>query len=168
MPLPLLTDRLGIRAYDPDDATQMHEVLYRDPVAMRYVGGPRTFAETTQQVRGYAEDHVRRGYACWVVEERETGLIVGEAGLHPFDSKGPEIELAYAFGRPFWGRGFATEAARAIVAEGFGDLGLEEIVAVARDENTASLHVLENLGFVQDGRRFAWGHDHPFFRLRRS
>lgn len=165
--LPLLTDRLAIRPYDPDDHEQMHEVLYGDPVAMRLIGGARDPRDTADAVRAYAEMHVREGYAFWVVEERETGLIVGEAGLQPFGGEGPEIELGYAFGASSWGRGFATEAGRAIVAEAFGDLGLDELVAVTRDENAASQRVLEKLGFRATGRRTAWGHDQPFYVLAR-
>lgn len=169
MTLPLVTDRLVIRPYEPDDHEQMHEVLYGDPDAMRFIGGPLTPDETERAVRGYAEAHWRDGYSCWVVEERETGLIVGEAGLQPFDGRRPpptpDVELAYAFGAAHWGRGFATEAARAILAEGFGPLGLERIVAVTRDENLASQHVLDKLGFVRKGRRTAWEHDQPFYVL---
>lgn len=166
MPLPLLTDRLAIRPYDPDDHEQMHEVLYGDPVAMAMIGGAVSPDETARRVRAYAEMHVRRGYACWAVEERETGLLVGEAGLQPFDGGGPEVELAYALGTAYHGRGFATEAGRAVLAEAFGPLGLGEIVAVTRDDNAASRRVLDKLGFVPAGRRTAWGHDQPFFVRR--
>ncbi|MGK2939346.1 MAG: GNAT family N-acetyltransferase [Solirubrobacteraceae bacterium] len=168
MPLPLLTPRLSIRPYDPDDHEQMHEVLYGDPEAMRFIGGPLHPDETARTARRYAEMHVRTGSACWVVEERETGFIVGEAGLEPFDGEGPDVELAYAFGRAHWGRGFATEAGRAILAEGFETLGLSRIVAVTRDGNTASQHVLNKLGFLPAGRRTAWGHDQPYFVLERT
>lgn len=163
MPLPLLTARLAIRPYDPDDAEQMHEVLYGDDDAMRFIGGAVSLDEAKRIARRYAEDHVRAGRSFWVVEERETGFIVGEAGLHPFNDTGPEVELGYAFGVAHWGRGFATEAGRAILAEAFGPLELTRVVAVTRDENVGSQRVLEKLGFVADGRRTAWGHDQPFF-----
>jgi RimJ/RimL family protein N-acetyltransferase len=165
MALPLLTERLAIRPYDPDDHEQMHEVLYGDPAAMRLIGGPLAPEETVKVARRYAEMHWREAYACWVVEERETGLIAGEAGLQPFDGEGPDVELAYAFGCAHWGRGFATEAGRAVLREGFEELGLERIVAVTRDENVASQRVLAKLGFVPAGRRTAWGRDQPFFVL---
>lgn len=172
MPLPLLTPRLAIRPYDPDDHEQMHEVLYGDPEAMRFLNGVVHPDETKRTARHYAEMHVRRGYACWVVEERETGFIVGEAGLQPFGGiespPTPEVELGYAFGSAHWGRGFATEAGRAIIDEAFGDLGLDQLVAVTRDENTASQHVLGKLGFVPAGRRTVWGHDQPYFVLDRG
>lgn len=163
MPLPLLTARLAIRPYDPDDAEQMHEVLYGDPDAMRFVGGAVSLDETQRMARRYAEDHVREGMALWVVEERETGFIVGEAGLHPFDDRGPEIELGCAFGAAHWGKGFATEAGRAILAEAFGPLGLTRVVAVAHDEHVASQRVLAKLGFVAEGRRTVRGHDQRYF-----
>jgi ribosomal-protein-alanine N-acetyltransferase len=168
MPLPLLTPRLAIRPYDPDDHEQMHEVLYGDAEAMQFIGGPLHPDETARTARRYAEMHVRRGYACWVVEERETGCIVGEAGLQPFDGKGPEIELGYAFGHAHQGQGFATEAGRAIIAEGFQEMALDRLVAVTRDENAGSQRVLEKLGFTPAGRRTAWGHDQPFYALDRA
>jgi RimJ/RimL family protein N-acetyltransferase len=97
------------------------------------------------------------------VTENETGAVIGEAGLYPMNGVGPDIELGYALGTPWWGRGYATEAARAILHAAFENLGVERVVAVAKRENTGSLHVLDKLGFRMEGERDAWGARQLFF-----
>jgi RimJ/RimL family protein N-acetyltransferase len=89
--------------------------------------------------------------------------MAGEAGLHPFDGRGPEVELGYAFGPAFWGRGYATEAGEAVLAEAFGPLGIDRVVATTREQNTGSRNVLAKLGFEPAGRRRAWGAEQLFF-----
>jgi RimJ/RimL family protein N-acetyltransferase len=89
--------------------------------------------------------------------------VIGEAGLYPMNGVGPDIELGYALGTPWWGRGYATEAGRAILRAAYEDVGVERVVAVAKRENTASLHVLCKLGFREEGERDAWGSRQVFF-----
>ena len=83
---------------------------------------------------------------------RETGELVGCAGFNAGEAASmplgdAELELGYWIGRPFWGRGFATEAARAVVDRGFSDLGLEGVWAAYFDGNDRSRRVLDKLGF---------------------
>lgn len=163
MPVPFLTPRLAVRPFTVDDAPELHAVLYRDPEAMRFVGGPHTVEATRAGIERYIDQQEAAGYSFWAVEERESGLIAGEAGLFPLSGEGPEVELGYAFGRAYWGRGYATEVAGAIIAEAFGALGLERVVAVAKAENARSLHVLAKLGFRAEGEREAWGQRQLFF-----
>ncbi len=163
MALPIITDRLVLRPYEPEDAEQIHAVLYGDPAAMRLVGGATDLAQARARIEGYMADHEDDGFSFWPVIERESGLIAGEAGLSPFAGAGPEIELGYAFGRTFWGRGYATEAGRAILREAFGPLGLDRVVAVTRQENAGSQRVLAKLRFRPAGRRSVWGAQQLFF-----
>ena len=72
---------------------------------------------------------------------------------------GPDVELTYTLTRAAWGRGYATEAARAVFAWGFDGLALERIVAVAYPQNRASLRVIEKLGMSLVGPRFCYGAD---------
>jgi RimJ/RimL family protein N-acetyltransferase len=93
--------------------------------------------------------------AVW---ERETGQLVGDCSLH-FDTTFGAWELSYGFRRDRWGRGYASEAARACVAYGFDELGVEKIVADVDPANEASARVLEKCGFervgeLDDGRLF--------------
>jgi ribosomal-protein-alanine N-acetyltransferase len=147
MLMPITTERLVLRVYEPDDVARLHEVLFGDPAVRRFTGGPSTLEETRAIVARYIEAHARDGYSYWAVVERDSGDLVGEAGLKPLDDLGPDVELGYAFAEPSWGRGYATEAARAILAEAFGPLGLPRVFATARPENAGSRHVLAKLGF---------------------
>ncbi len=163
MPVPITTPRLVLRAFTPADVSEIHAHLYSDATAMRFIGGPHTLARTRQGIETYIAQQERAGYSFWAVQERETGSIVGEAGLYPFNAVGPDVELGYAFGTPWWGRGYATEAARAMLAEAFGPLGLERVLAVVKHENASSRNVLVKLGFREEGERDAWGSRHVLF-----
>jgi [ribosomal protein S5]-alanine N-acetyltransferase len=166
--VPFVTARLAVRPFDVEDAKQLHAVLYGDPAAMRFLGGPHTLDATVRSLERYVTQQERAGYSFWAVEERETGFIVGEAGLYPFGGQGPEIEVGYALGSPHWGKGYATEVAGGIVDRAFAHLGVDHVVAVAKRENTGSLHVLSKLGFEQRGERDAWGSRQLFFVCERA
>ncbi len=81
----------------------------------------------------------------WAVEDLATGTFAGHCGLRFLDEAG-ETGVYYAFAQPFWGRGLATESARAAIAFGFGVAGLHRIVAYAVPENRASTRVMERIG----------------------
>ena len=168
MSLPIVTARLHLRPYVAADIPRIHAVLYGDERAAKLIGGVSSLDQTRATIEEYIEGQARDGYAFWAVVERATGSIVGEAGLKPFVDGSDDIELGYAFGTASWGRGYATEAGRAILAEAFGALDLPRVVAVTRDENTASQHVLAKLGFVPAGRREVYGSDMPYFALERG
>ena len=76
---------------------------------------------------------------------RAASGIVGHCGLNHLEG-GPEIEIAYLFDEPYWGKGFATEIARAVLERAFSVGGLERIVAVAFPENVASIAVMQRIG----------------------
>ncbi len=83
---------------------------------------------------------------------KSTDTYIGRCGLYPFrDDSGQVIDgsahIAFYIGRPYWGQGFATEAARAFVNHGFMSLGIERIVAGINAENVASIAVVRKLGF---------------------
>jgi ribosomal-protein-alanine N-acetyltransferase len=161
--LPIRTERLTIRAFTLDDVPAIHAALYADAIAMHFIGGPHTVERTRQGIVGYIEHQRHAGYSFWAVELAETGQVIGEAGLYPMNGTGPDIELGYAFGSPWWGRGYATEAAGAILRTAFEELAAPRVVAVAKRENAASLHVLDKLGFRNEGERTAWGIRQLFF-----
>ena len=161
--LPIRTERLTIRAFTLDDVPAIHAALYADAAAMHFIGGPHSLERTRQGIAGYVDHQRAAGYSFWAVVLEDTGELIGEAGLYPMNGTGPDIELGYALGTPWWGRGFATEAAGAIMQAAFDSLGVQRVVAVAKAENTASLHVLDKLGFRNEGERVAWGAQQLFF-----
>jgi len=168
MALPIFTERLAIRPYETGDLAQLHKVLYGDPAAMALLGGARDLAGTRASIERSMLQQELAGHSFWPVFERESGLLVGEAGLFPLAPGGPDIALGYAFGRDFWGQGYATEAGRAALDEGFGPLKLDRIVAITREANTRSRKVLGKLGFRLDSRRHIWGAEQLYFVLDRE
>jgi len=86
-----------------------------------------------------------RGYGQWAVVEKATGDVIGRVGL--FNPEGwPGVELTWVIGRPHWGHGFATEAARAALQWTWGAVDTDRIVSMIRPDNARSIRVAEKLG----------------------
>jgi RimJ/RimL family protein N-acetyltransferase len=166
MRFPIRTERLELRPFAPADAAAML-LVYGDAEVMRYVGTVADAAETQRMLADYAEHQERHGFSFWAVVERASGEVIGDAGLYLLEGRGPQVEVGYTLGRRWWGRGYATEAAAACLAAAFGELGLEEVVAVADAANPASLRVLEKIGMVRSGSRTSHGHEQALFRAGR-
>ena len=98
--------------------------------------------------------------------ERGTGAVIGDAGLWPLEDRGPEVELGYTLGRAWWGRGYATEAARAVADAALAQLRLSELYAIVDAANPPSARVLEKLGMTRVGPQTAYGRPHWRYRLR--
>ncbi|MEE4275659.1 MAG: GNAT family N-acetyltransferase, partial [Thermoleophilia bacterium] len=105
------------------------------------------------RVEGHWRAH---GFGPLAVVERATGGLVGEGGLQLLEG-GPDVELTYTLARSAWGVGYAPEAAAALLAWGFGALGLTRIVGVVYPANTASQRVLEKVGMRRVGLRRCYG-----------
>jgi [ribosomal protein S5]-alanine N-acetyltransferase len=162
----LVTPRLRLRPFAPGDLDAIHPV-YSDPEVMRWVGtGPvADRAATERMLAGYAVHQRRHGFSFWAVIERASQTLIGDAGLHR--TAAGEVELGYTLGQEWWGRGYGTEAGRAWLDAAFGELGMNEVIALAEPPNAASLHVLEKLGMRRDGTRTAFGREHLLYRIRR-
>jgi len=158
-----VTPRLLLRPFAPTDVAIVH-AIYSDPEVMRYVatGHMTDIAQTRRLVDDYTDHQRQHGYSFWAVIEQSSGALIGDAGL--YRTPVGEVELGYTLGRAWWGRGYATEAARTWLRFAFETLGLEEVVALAEPANTASLHVLEKLGMRRSGERLAFGRPHVVFR----
>jgi RimJ/RimL family protein N-acetyltransferase len=168
MPLPIVTERLMMRRYEAGDLHQLHASLYSDDDAMALLGGARDIAGTRAALERSMNQQEVGGFSFWPVIERESGHLIGEAGLFPLSPGGPEIALGYAFAAPYWGKGYATEASRAVLAEAFGPLDLDHVVAITREANLGSRRVLQKLGFRMEGCRHVWGAEQLFFVLERD
>jgi [ribosomal protein S5]-alanine N-acetyltransferase len=126
----------------------------------------RAESETRAMLAAYAAHQAAHGYSFWAVVERESGTLIGDAGLFLSLSSGPEVEVGYTLARSTWGHGYATEAARACLDAAFGPLDLDEVIALVVPDNARSLRVVTRLGMVPDGRRHAYGREHLVFRKR--
>ena len=158
--LPVETDRLRLRSIEPADAEPLFEI-YGDAETMRLVGRtgrPVADLEATRRaVDAILRHHAFHGFGLWAIDEREGAPLIGVAGLAWVEGHGPEVEAAYILRRDRWGRGYATEALRAVLGIGHGELGFERIVALAYEENDASRRVMEKAGMRPDGTLEAYG-----------
>jgi ribosomal-protein-alanine N-acetyltransferase len=133
--------------------------VFGDAEVMRFVGESRRPLDAAAVAASQAvvQEHWRtHGFGPLAVVERAGGRVVGEAGLQVLED-GPDVELTYTFARADWGRGYATEAARAVLRWAFAVLRLPRIVAVARPQNAASLRVMEKAGMLRQGERSCYG-----------
>jgi ribosomal-protein-alanine N-acetyltransferase len=143
------TARLHLRPLEPRDLDDYYERIFADPEVMRTLSGkpvPREAfdARIPQMMLGPWEE---RGFGPWIAVHREDGQVIGHCGVRYWDELGG-VEVFYALARPYWGRGLATEGARASLRFGFEHLGIERIVAATRVDNLASRRVLEKIGMT--------------------
>jgi RimJ/RimL family protein N-acetyltransferase len=151
--LPIATERLTLRPHrleDLDDLARFHS----DAEVVRYVPWPvrdRGATEEALQVKlGQTVLDEPGQWLVLAVELRETGTVIGEVLLKWASER--QGELGFAFARDHHGRGYAAEAARAILGLAFHDLGFHRVTAVCIAENTASARLLQRLGFRQEAR----------------
>jgi RimJ/RimL family protein N-acetyltransferase len=143
------TDRLVIRRLRHDDLDDFY-ALCGDPVAMRYMGDgqPLTAEQTRKWIEVSLANYIERGWGCFAVTTRDNNRLIGFCGFaRPSDRPGV-IELIYAFQPEQWGKGYATEAARAVIDFGFQHAGMIRIEATVNTENDPSKRVLEKAGMV--------------------
>ncbi len=147
----LATPRLLLREYRGGDWKGLLEV-YADPEVGRY----EAVLAGAKEVRGF----IRRSFRLRDEEPRvhyslavETeGRLIGGVRLSIQNREHGEADVAYALNRGFWGRGYATEAVRALLGFGFEKLKLHRIFAACHVENAASIRVLEKAGMTREGR----------------
>jgi RimJ/RimL family protein N-acetyltransferase len=108
-----------------------------------------------------------RGYGMRAVEERATGALVGRVGLH-YPEGWPDREVAWALARPFWGRGYAAEAARAALDEAFGRLHWSRAISLIDPQNTRSIRLAERLGEHLEGQATVRGHRVAVYAIESS
>lgn len=145
------TPRLRIREITTDDVMRLYE-LYRDESVVRYMDS--LFPEPEQEI-AYTEEYIKNvygfyGYGMWVLEEKESGTVIGRAGLEyreGFDG----LELGYMLGVKYQHKGYAYEACSAILAYGVKELGQKEYCSFVNKDNTASIRLCERLGFARNG-----------------
>jgi len=145
------TVRLILRTWRDSDLPLFAE-QNADPVVMRYLVGPLTRAESDDYVAQAVRHLAETGYGKWAVEAPGVAPFIGAVGLSRVKFEAsftPAVEVAWRVHRNYWGRGYATEAARAAIEDGFARIGLNEIVALTTLGNIASQRVMQRLGMTR-------------------
>ena len=157
----LTTERLTLRPFTPDDLDAL-AAIFADPDVTRYISsGVRTREQTAAAITAYSEAWRTQGHGVWAVTETATGRLLGLCGFVD------RAELGYIFGRFAWGRGIATEAARACLRFGFERLSYETIGAGALKDNAGSLRILEKLGMHPTPNAHFDDHGGAYFEIAR-
>jgi RimJ/RimL family protein N-acetyltransferase len=156
----LRTERLLLRRWREADR-EPFAALNADPAVMEHFPATMSRAESDGLVDRIEAAFEERGFALWAVEVAVDGGFAGFVGLAQvrFEARfTPAVEVGWRLARERWGRGYATEAARAVIAFGFEEVGLEEIVSFTAPVNVRSWRVMERLGMTRDP---AGDFDHP-------
>jgi ribosomal-protein-alanine N-acetyltransferase len=149
----LVTPRLLLREFAADDVDDLH-AMDGDARVMRFLANglaPRTRDECAAALRRMGERYREQpGYGLLHARTRDEGRFVGGCGLFAL-ADGGDVEIAYRLPVACWGRGYATEMARAVLAHGFDTLRLPRIIGLTWPENVASQRVLERIGLHRTG-----------------
>jgi [ribosomal protein S5]-alanine N-acetyltransferase len=142
----LETARLILRVQQAGDVPALIN-LWTDPLAMRYMGGPRQRDQLQSEFDRVTRQPLAERYDLWPVIEKETGRVVGHCGLLPKEVEGSsEIELVYLIDPAAWGNGYASEIGQALIRYALDRLGLQRLIALIKPGNKASERVAVKLG----------------------
>jgi RimJ/RimL family protein N-acetyltransferase len=148
------TERLTLRRWRREDHAAFAAIC-GDPEVMHFIGNGsvRTAEQAEQSIASFERDWDERGYGLFAVEESQTGSLIGFTGLSwPgfLPEVLPSVEIGWRFARPYWGRGYASEAAIATLSFGVIELGIRDIVSIYQIGNDASVRIMQKLGMVFD------------------
>ena len=162
------TERLIFRQFTDKDLPKLIEQR-SDPDVNRYLGGPaRQNAEAlATRMKFYMDCYDKFGFGSCAMLWKETGEMIGTAGIQPLEDTG-EIEVGYSIIKPYWGLGLGTEAANGWMTYGFNTAGLERIVAIAVEENTASRRIMEKLGMKYEKTEVHYGEPCAFYAISKE
>ncbi len=152
--LPIATERLVLRDFTMEDTPAVHR-YGSDPDVVRYMPwGPNTWKDTEEFLQRKLDDQRAdpRGYFDLAVTLASSGELIGACGLTIISTQRLQAAIGYAYRRDVWGNGYATEAAKALVAFGFDELGMHRIFTYCDVDNIASARVLEKTGMQREGR----------------
>ena len=159
------TERSTLRKFSVEDAAFILELL-NDDSFIRNIGdkGVRSDKDAAAYIKnGPIASYERFGFGLYAVELKETGELIGMSGLLKRDSL-PDPDIGFAFLPRFWMKGYAFEAAEAVIKYGQNALGLKRVLAITLPENAGSIRVLEKIG-LRFERMIRMSEDEPELKL---
>jgi [ribosomal protein S5]-alanine N-acetyltransferase len=164
----LETSRLLLREFRAEDSDPMFAVL-GDPEAMRFYPAPFARAGVEAWITRNQERYRREGFGLWAMVLNSTGEVIGDCGCVLQDVENRrEIEIGYHVRRDLWGKGYATEAARACLEHAFSRLRAPRVVSMIRPENLNSRRVAEKNGLKCDRLIFWHGYEHCIYAMTKQ
>ncbi len=156
----LQTERLILRQWRESDL-EPFAALNKDPKVMEFFPSLKTYEESEAHMRQMAELIEKNGWGLWAVSLIENGEFIGFTGLHKVTFEAhftPAVEIGWRLAANHWGKGYATEGAKAALTFGFEILKLDEIVSFTTVNNVRSRHVMEKIGMHHNPKD---DFDHP-------
>lgn len=155
----LRTERLLLRGWRDEDFGPWADIL-GDPSVARGLGHAEgmTPYEAWHDMALMAGHWALKGYGHWVLETRDSGELVGRAGLY-YPPDWPDLEVGWTVAQKHWGNGYAPEAGRAAAAWAHDQLGARHVVSLIHPSNEQSIRVGEKLGERPEGRYTVRGFD---------
>jgi RimJ/RimL family protein N-acetyltransferase len=149
------TERLLLRIPVMEDAAAMLESYACDPEVTRYLAWRplQSLEEAEKAIRSRVEGWRKGVSFSWTILLKEDGTLVGTISLRP---QGMRLNMGFVVARPYWGRGYTTEAARSVVEWALAEPGVYRVSAVCDTENLASARVLEKIGMQLEGTLRRW------------
>ena len=154
---------MRLREFVESDVDALQAVL-GDPVAMQYYPAPFDRQGVEAWITKNRDRYQRDGYGLWAMLLKDTGELIGDCGCTVQEVEGRnEVEVGYHVRRDLWGKGYATEAARACMEYAFAKLGAERVISMIRPENVPSKRVAEKNGLTCEKIVFWHGYDHCIY-----
>ncbi|MBT3320461.1 MAG: GNAT family N-acetyltransferase [Clostridia bacterium] len=142
----LETERMILR-YQKAGDVEFLASLWSDKRVAQFTGSAHTKEWLCEEFEKTAEDPLAEKYDLWVVQDKQSGELLGHCGFIDKEVEGQtEYDICYFFAPKHWGKGLASEMALALKEYAFGDLGLKRIIALINPENVASAIVAKRIG----------------------
>jgi RimJ/RimL family protein N-acetyltransferase len=142
----LETERLLLRNQQPEDADVIAK-MFGDAEVMRFIGDGKTYPRSAaeQSIKKWNDYERTHGFTSWAVIRKEDNAFIGKCGFNYLPDNS-DIELSYMLDEPYWGRGYATEIAKAVLEHGMNKLNMKRVVALVYPQNSPSIRVIEKTG----------------------
>ena len=146
------TRRLRLRQWRGEDRDPFY-ALNADPAVMEHFPGLLSRGQSNRLADALADHIATHGWGLYAVEEKKSGAFVGFVGLNRVGFEAhftPAVEIGWRLARRYWGKGYASEAARASIAYAFETIGLDGLVSFTAVANRRSRQVMERIGMTRD------------------
>lgn len=151
------TDRLYLRPFSKEDLYVYARIMGDHEVGKWFPKGDSyTLEESEKSLNSILEHWNKHGFGIWAITDKKKKVLLGRCGLNLI-TETSEVEVDFVLARNCWGKGYATEAAKAALAYGFSVLKLDRIIALAKPENIASRRVIEKIGMRYVKNAKYWG-----------
>ncbi len=165
----LETQRLILREFQPKDSYKLAPILANPQVMEFSPTGILSFEQTSMKVDGFINSYKKHGFGKWAIIHKRSNQLIGYCGIavEQVDNV-DEPEIGYRLAPEFWRKGLATEAAAAVVKQGFRQFNLPYILGIVEPTNTASVRVLKKLGMKYERKTIFYNNLMDIYRSNQS